>query len=137
MPEPIVLVWIGTIVTLLLVLLILLEIHRNNQKREHEEMFGSADFIEKSNKFRLTEKERHTMDKLVRRSVFSNKDALFNSSALFEDAVNRFYEFRKLESIREITLSSPWLATYAMCATMMQRGFHKSFRCTEKQRTSG
>lgn len=106
MPEPIVLVWIGTIVTLLLVLLILLEIHRNNQRREHEEMFGSDEFLRKSALFRLTEKERHAMDKLVRRSVFSNKDALFNSSALFEDAVNRFYEYRTLDSIREITLSS-------------------------------
>lgn len=106
MPEPVVLVWIGTVVTLLLFLLVLLEVHRNNQKREHEEMFGSDEFMKKSSRFRLTEKERHTMDKLVRRSVFSNKDALFNSSALFEDAVNRFYEFRKLDSIREITLSS-------------------------------
>ena len=73
MPEPVVLVWIGTVVTLLLFLLVLLEVHRNNQKREHEEMFGSDEFMKKSSRFRLTEKERHTMDKLVRRSVFQIK----------------------------------------------------------------
>lgn len=106
MLEPVVLVWMGIVVSLLLFLLILFEIRRNNQKREREEMFGSEEFLKKSEKFRLTQKERHTMDKLVRRSVFSNKDALFNSAALFEDAVNRFYEFRKLDGIREITLSS-------------------------------
>ena len=65
MPEPIVLVWIGTIVTLLLVLLILLEIHRNNQKREHEEMFGSDEFMKKSSRFRLTEKEFEEMRELA------------------------------------------------------------------------
>lgn len=106
MPEPVVLVWIGVIGAILLFLLVLMEIHRNNQKRDNEEMYGSDEFVKKSSRFRLTEKECHTMDKLVRRSIFSNKDALFNSSALFEDAVNRFYEYRNLESIREITLSS-------------------------------
>ncbi len=106
MPTPLFFVWLGLLITLGLLLIVLLEIFRSNQKRDHEVMFGTDAFEQKAEHFSLTEKERHTMEKLVRRSVFSNKDALFNSAILFEDAVNRFYEYRKLDSIRDITLSS-------------------------------
>lgn len=105
-PQPIVLVWISSIVVMVLILIVLIEISRNNRKREKEVMFGTELFEQKCIEHALSEKERHTMDKLVRRSVYSNKDALFNSVNLFEDAVNRFYEFRSLDSIRDITLDS-------------------------------
>lgn len=106
LPEPHILFWIGSIVLLVLVLLVLLEIHRNNERREHEVMFGSDDFERRCRDLQLSEKEQHTMEKLVRRSVYSNKDALFNSANLFEDAVNRFYEYRNINGIRDITLDS-------------------------------
>lgn len=106
LPEPYILFWIGSIVLLVLVLLVLIEIHRNNERREHEVMFGSDDFERRCRDLQLSEKEQHTMEKLVRRSVYSNKDALFNSANLFEDAVNRFYEFRNIDRIRDITLDS-------------------------------
>lgn len=105
-PSPLVLVWIGTIVLMVLVLVVLWEISRNNRRRENEVMFGTEMFDEKCREYSLPEKECHTMDKLVRRSVYSNKDALFNSPHLFEDAVNRFYEFRSVDRIRDITLDS-------------------------------
>lgn len=104
--EPHFFIWIGAIISLLLLLIVLWEIHRSNEFRENEEMFGSDAFDSQVIAFHLTDKERRTMEKLVRRSIFSNKDALFNSANLFEDAVNRFYEFRKLDGIRDITLDS-------------------------------
>lgn len=104
--DPIILVWIGALVLMVLLFIVLMEFHRNEVRRDHEEMFGKEDFELKCIEYGLSEKECHTMDKLVRRSVFSNMDALFNSAHLFEDAVNRFYEYRDLDKIRDITLGS-------------------------------
>lgn len=106
MIEPFVLIWIAVIVILLLLLLVLIEIQRSEKRRENEEMFGTQSFERKKLLFGLTEKETHTIEKLVRQSTFSNKDAVFNSSSLFEEAVNRFYNFRKINQIRTETLAS-------------------------------
>lgn len=106
MPSITFLVWLLLLATLFLALLVLVEVSRSNSRREHEVMFGTEDFNAKCRDFGLSDKECHTMEKLVRRSTYSNKDALFNSAELFESAVNRFYEFRNLGEIREITLES-------------------------------
>lgn len=106
MIDPAVLIWIEVVTILLLLLLVLIEIHRSEKRRESEEMFGSQSFESKKKLLCLTEKEMHTIEKIVRQSSFSNKDAVFNSSILFEEAVNRFYEFRKINQIRTETLQS-------------------------------
>lgn len=106
MPSVTFLVWLLLLLVLFLALLVLVEISRSNARREHEVMFGTEAFNAKCRDFGLADKECHTMEKLVRRSTYSNKDALFNSPELFESAVNRFYEFRNLGEIRDITLES-------------------------------
>jgi len=106
MIDPVILIWIGVVAIMLLLLLILVEVHRSEKRRESEEMFGSQNYENKKKLLGLTEKEMHTIEKIVRQSSFSNKDAVFNSSILFEKAVNRFYEFRKINQIRMETLQS-------------------------------
>jgi len=106
MIDPLILIWIGVVSIFLLLLLILVEAHRSEKRRESEEMFGSQSYEIKKELLNLTEKEMHTIEKIVRQSTFSNKDAVFNSSILFEEAVNRFYEFRKINQIRAETLQS-------------------------------
>lgn len=106
MPSVTFLVWLLLLAALLLALLVLVEVSRSNRRRENEDMDGTEAFNAKCRDFGLDEKECHTMEKLVRRSTYSNKDALFNSPELFESAVNRFYEFRNLNGVRDITLES-------------------------------
>ena len=106
MIDPIILIWIGVVAIMLLLLLILVEVHRSEKRRESEEMFGSQNYENKKKLLGLTEKEMHTIEKIVRQSSFSNKDAVFNSSILFEKAVNRFYVFRKINQIPMETLQS-------------------------------
>lgn len=106
MLEPLQLVWIAVFIVAGLVLLVLLEIHRINYRREHEEMFGTAAFDEKVKTFLFTDKERRTLEKLIRTSSFENKDAVINSSRLFEKAVTNFYDYRDVFSVRDETLSA-------------------------------
>ena len=106
MIEPIVLIWVAVALVLSLILLLFLEIRRSQERRESEEMFGTQAFENKKLRYQLTDKESRTIEKIVRQSSFSNKDAVFNSSILFEEAVTRFYDFRKISQIREETLES-------------------------------
>ena len=103
---PFQLIWIGSILILGLVLLVLIEIRRSNLRREHEEMFGTKEFDEKVAAHNLTPKEIRTLEKLVRASKFENKDAVLNSSHLFETAVSDFYEIRDVDMVRDETLDA-------------------------------
>ena len=98
---PFQLICIGSILILGLVLLVLIEIRRSNLRREHEEMFGTKEFDEKVAAHNLTPKEIRTLEKLVRASKFENKDAVLNSSHLFETAVSDFYEIRDVDMVRD------------------------------------
>ncbi|MBR4347875.1 MAG: PilZ domain-containing protein [Fibrobacter sp.] len=98
--------WLGAIIIMGLVLLVLVEINRSNLRREHEEMFGTKDFDEKVAANNLTPKEIRTLEKLVRASKFENKDAVLNSSHLFETAVSDFYEIRDVDMVRDETLDA-------------------------------
>lgn len=106
MIEPLQLVWIAFIVLLVLLLLVLWEIHRINYRRDNEVMFGTEAFEDKVKEFAFTDKERRTLEKMIRTSSFENKDAVLNSSGLFEAAVTRFYDFRNVFSIRDETVDA-------------------------------
>lgn len=80
------------IATLFLVLVVLIEISRNNRRREVGTMFASDKFDEKIAQFHLSEIERAMLERLVRQSSFSNKDSVLNSPLLFEEAVNDVYK---------------------------------------------
>lgn len=106
MIAPAQLVWVASILILGLILLVLIEIHRSNERRNNMVMFGSDVFDEKIKEYNFSEKEQHTLEKLVRASKFENKDAVLNSAALFETAVTDFYEYRNVFAIRDETLAS-------------------------------
>ena len=97
---------IGVVLILGLLLLVLVEIQRSNDRRENEEMFGTKDFETKVAEYNLSPKEIRTLEKLVRASKFENKDAVLNSSHLFEAAVSDFYEFRNVDDVRDETLEA-------------------------------
>ncbi len=88
------------------VVLVLIEIQLMYNRRENEEMFGTDAFNEKIKAFELTPKEVRTLEKLVRSSKFENKDAVLNSSGLFEAAVTEFYRIRNVLSVRNETLDA-------------------------------
>ena len=100
------LLFIGVLLILGLILLVLVEIQRSNDRRENEEMFGTKDFETKVAEYNLSPKEIRTLEKLVRASKFENKDAVLNSSHLFEAAVSDFYEFRNVDDVRDETLEA-------------------------------
>ena len=106
MIEPLQLAWIAFIIFLFLLLLVLLEIHRINYRRDNEVMFGTETFDEKVKEIAFTDKERRTLEKIIRTSSFENKDAVLNSSGLFEAAVSRFYDFRNVFSVRDETVDA-------------------------------
>lgn len=106
MIDPLYLLWFGSIFFLVLLLLVLVEIHRINYRRQNEKMFGTEDFDMKILEFQFTPKEVRTLEKLVRASHFENKDAVLNSSELFEHAVGDFYDVRDVFEIRDETLSA-------------------------------
>ena len=86
--------------------LVLIEIQLMYNRRENEEMFGTDAFNDKIKAFEFTPKEVRTLEKLVRTSEFENKDAVLNSSGLFEAAVNEFYRVRNVLSVRDETLDA-------------------------------
>lgn len=88
------------------VALVLIEIQLMYNRRENEEMFGTDAFNEKIKAFEFTPKEVRTLEKLVRTSKFENKDAVLNSSGLFEASVNEFYRVRNVLSVRDETLDA-------------------------------
>lgn len=106
MINPTQLLWVLFVLALILALIALVEIHRSNQRRENEVMFGTDVFDEKVKEFGLTPKEIRTLEKLVRASKFENKDAVLNSSSLFETAVADFYDFRDVHTVRDETLEA-------------------------------
>lgn len=97
--PPVTVAWVVSIAVLCVCFAVLLEISRGNRRREHDEMFGTADFDAKADVLSLSPQEISTLNRLVRESTFSNKDALFNSPELFEQAVNRFYEFHDVTEV--------------------------------------
>ena len=86
--------------------LVVLEIDLMYRRRENDVMFGTKAFDEKIKAFEFTDKEVRTLEKLVRSSKFENKDAVLNSSGLFESAVNEFYRIRNVMSVRDETLEA-------------------------------
>jgi len=88
------------------VALVLIEIQLMYNRRENEVMFGTDAFNEKIKAFEFTPKEVRTLEKLVRTSKFENKDAVLNSSMLFETAVKEFYRVRNVMSVRDETLDA-------------------------------
>ena len=91
---------------LFVALLVLLEIRRINDRRENEEMFGTQAFDEKVAELGFSDKEKRTLDKIIRTSSFENKDAIINSSGLFEQAVTAFYDVRDVFDVRDETLAA-------------------------------
>ena len=83
-----------------------IEIDLMYRRRENEVMFGTDAFDEKIKAFEFTPKEVRTLEKLVRSSKFENKDAVLNSSGLFETAVSEFYRIRDVEKVRDETLEA-------------------------------
>ena len=67
--------WIFLIVTLFLILVVLVEISRNNRRREIGKMFATEEFDQKIQALQLTSEERQMLERLVRQSSFSNKDS--------------------------------------------------------------
>lgn len=88
------------------VALVLIEVQLMYNRRENEVMFGTDAFNEKIKAFEFTPKEVRTLEKLVRSSKFENKDAVLNSSGLFEAAVSEFYRIRNVFSVRDETLEA-------------------------------
>ena len=86
--------------------IVLIEIQLMYNRRENEVMFGTDAFNEKIKAFEFTPKEVRTLEKLVRSSKFENKDAVLNSSRLFEAAVSEFYRIRNVYSVRDETLDA-------------------------------
>ena len=106
MIEPLQIVWIAFVFCLFVALLVLLEIRRINDRRENEEMFGTQSFDEKVVQLGFSAKEKRTLDKIIRTSTFENKDAILNSSGLFEQAVSTFYDVRNVFSVRDETVEA-------------------------------
>lgn len=106
MIEPLQLVGYAAIACMFLLLLVLIEIHRINYRRENEEMFGTKTFDEKVSLVGFSDKEKRTLDKIIRYSSFENKDAVLNSSRLFEAAVTNFYDIRDVFDVRDETLEA-------------------------------
>ena len=92
MIDPLQLVWVAFIACMFLVLLVLIEIHRINYRRENEVMFGTKVFDEQTAAIGFTDSEKETLDKIIRASSFENKDAILNSSGLFEQAISTYYD---------------------------------------------
>ncbi len=78
--------------TLSLVLIVLVEISRNNRRREVGKMFASDKFEAKVSAAHLSQSEVELLERIVRQSSFSNKDSILNSPILFEEAVNDVYK---------------------------------------------
>ena len=106
MIEPLQIVWMAFVFCLFVALLVLLEIRRINDRRENEEMFGTQAFDEKVAELGFSDKEKRTLDKIIRTSSFENKDAIINSSGLFEQAVTAFYDVRDVFDVRDETLAA-------------------------------
>ena len=94
------------IVFLFFALFALWEIHCINRRREHEEMFGTQTFDAQVSERGFSDKEIRTLDKIIRTSSFENKDAILNSSGLFEQAVSTFYDVRNVFSVRDETVEA-------------------------------
>jgi hypothetical protein len=99
-------VWVAIIVFLFFALFALWEIHCINRRREHEEMFGTQTFDAQVSERGFSDKEIRTLDKIIRTSSFENKDAILNSSGLFEQAVSTFYDVRNVFSVRDETVEA-------------------------------
>ncbi len=69
-------------------------------------MFGTQTFDAQVSERGFSDKEIRTLDKIIRMSSFENKDAILNSSGLFEQAVSTFYDVRNVFSVRDETVEA-------------------------------
>jgi hypothetical protein len=69
-------------------------------------MFGTQTFDAQVSERGFSDKEIRTLDKIIRTSSFENKDAILNSSGLFEQAVSTFYDVRNVFSVRDETVEA-------------------------------
>jgi len=105
-PHPVIIAFVAFIIVLVFALIALVETHRINNRRENEEMFGTQAFDELVAERGFSDKEVRTLDKIIRKSTFENKDAILNSSGLFEQAVSTYYEFRNVFEVRDETVEA-------------------------------
>ena len=91
-PDPLYLVWAALIVFLVFALIALLQANRINNRRQKEVMFGTQAFDDKVAERGFSDEEKKVLDKIIRVSTFENKDAILNSSGLFEQAVSAYYD---------------------------------------------
>ena len=91
-PDPLYLVWGAIVVFLVFALIALFQARRINNRREKEVMFGTQAFDDKVAERGFSEEEKKVLDDVIRKSTFENKDAILNSSGLFEEAVSAYYD---------------------------------------------
>lgn len=91
-PDPLYLVWGAIVVFLVFALIALIQVRRINNRREKEVMFGTQAFDDKVAERGFSEEEKKVLDDVIRKSTFENKDAILNSSGLFEEAVSAYYD---------------------------------------------
>jgi len=104
--QPWILAIVAFVICGVLALIVLLQTRRITKRRETEEMFGTQIFDVKVAAFGFSDKEKRTLDKIIRVSSFVNKDAILNSSGLFEQAVSAFYDYRNVFKVRDETLEA-------------------------------
>ena len=105
-PEPIYLVWVAIIIFLFFALIALFQARRVNKRRENEVMFGTQSFDDKVAELGFSDEEKQILDEVIRKSPFENKDAILNSSGLFEQAVSAYYDVNDVFDDNEKTLAN-------------------------------
>ncbi|MBR4397954.1 MAG: PilZ domain-containing protein [Fibrobacter sp.] len=105
-PHPAIIAFVAFVIVLVFALIALVETLRINKRRENEEMFGTQTFDSLVAERGFSDKEIRTLDKIIRKSTFENKDAILNSSGLFEQAVSTFYEFRDVLKVSDETVEA-------------------------------
>lgn len=104
-PDPLYLVWAALIISLVFVLIALLQARRIENRRQKEVMFGTKTFDDKVAERGFSYNEKEILDKIIRKSPFENKDAILNSSGLFEQAVSTYYDVEGINELHETDLA--------------------------------
>lgn len=68
-------------------------------------MFGTKTFDDKVAERGFSYNEKEILDKIIRKSPFENKDAILNSSGLFEQAVSTYYDVEGINELHETDLA--------------------------------
>ena len=104
-PDPLYLVWAALIISLVFVLIALLQARRIENRRQKEVMLGTKTFDDKVAERGFSYNEKEILDKIIRKSPFENKDAILNSSGLFEQAVSTYYDVEGINELHETDLA--------------------------------